>query len=74
MGIANRAFIANALIDGGKAEDTPVAIVRNATRPNQETIRCVLSQLGTVDAKSPSVMVIGDVAGLDFSWKQTSVW
>ena len=68
MGIANRAFIANALIDGGKAEDTPVAIVRNATRPNQETIRCVLSQLGTVDAKSPSVMVIGDVAGLDFSW------
>ena len=68
MGIANRDNIANALINGGKDKNTPVAIVRNATRPNQETIRCTLETLGTSDAKSPSVMVIGKVAGFDFSW------
>lgn len=68
MGVANRAKIAQALIDGGKKPSTPVAIIRNATRPNQETIRCTLRTLARVDAKSPSVMVIGNVAVLDFSW------
>lgn len=68
MGVANRAKIAQALIGGGKEPSTPVAIVRNATRPNQDTIRCTLQTLAQADAKSPSVMVIGAVAGLDFSW------
>ncbi len=68
MGIANRAAIADALISGGKKPETPVAIVRNGTRTDQESQRCTLAELGSIDARSPSVMVIGDVAAMDLSW------
>ncbi len=68
MGIANRAAIADALISGGKKPETPVAIVRNGTRTDQESQRCTLAELGSTNAKSPSVMVIGDVAGMNLEW------
>ena len=68
MGVGNRAKIAQALIDGGKDPKTPVAIVRNATRPDQISLRCKLDELATVDALNPSVMIIGAVAELNYSW------
>lgn len=68
MGIAHRSAIADALIAGGKKPETPVAIVRNGTRPDQTSQRCTLAELGSVNAQSPSVMVIGDVADMNLSW------
>ena len=68
MGVANRESIASNLIAGGKKPDTPVAIVRNGTLTSQNTIRTTLSELGNVQAKNPSVMVIGAVANMNLNW------
>jgi len=68
MGVANREKIANALIEGGKKPDTPVVIVRNGTTNYQQTLRTTLAELGNVDAKSPSIIAIGEVADMDLSW------
>lgn len=68
MGVANRSAIAQALISGGKKPDTPVAIIQNGTHPQQQTIRTTLSELGDIEAHSPSVLVIGDVAAMNLSW------
>lgn len=68
MGIANRACIAQALIAGGKKPDTPVAIIRNGTRPDQITQRTPLSNLENIEAINPSVIVIGEVADMELKW------
>ena len=46
MGVAQRAAIAAALIEGGLAADTPVAAIRHATSSQQQVVRCALSELG----------------------------
>ena len=60
--------IADRLVAGGLAADTPVAAVRWGTRPDQRTIRTTLAGLAAADVESPSVIVIGDVAALDLAW------
>ncbi|WP_205326629.1 uroporphyrinogen-III C-methyltransferase [Glycomyces sp. YM15] len=63
MAVKNRAAIAEALIAGGRAPETPVRIVENATTKNQTVRNCALADLGVTEAHHPSVIVIGDVAG-----------
>jgi uroporphyrinogen III methyltransferase/synthase len=70
MGVGRLPKIVARLQSGGLADDTPVAIVRWGTRPEQVTLRATL---GTVldhldDIRSPSTIVIGRVAGLDLDW------
>jgi uroporphyrin-III C-methyltransferase len=65
MGVAERALIAARLIAGGLAADTPVAAVRWGTRPEQETLRTTLAELGDAAVEAPSTIVIGAVAALD---------
>src|SRR5438067_3164502 len=68
MGMSHLAHIAGRLLAAGRPADEPVAVVQNATRPDQRT---VLATLGTVaDAVqaaglgSPAVIVVGPVAAL----------
>ena len=68
MGAATRKEIAARLIAGGLDPATPVAAVRWGTRPNQRTVRTTLTDLGAADVESPSVIVVGAVAGLDLRW------
>jgi uroporphyrinogen III methyltransferase/synthase len=68
MGVATRAAIADRLMDGGLDPATPVAAVTWGTRPQQRTTRTTLGQLGSADLRSPSVIVIGAVAGVDVGW------
>ena len=68
MGAGRIGDIATELIDGGRASDTPVAAVRNGTRPDQETVRATLATIGAVEVHPPSVIVVGDVAALDLTW------
>ncbi|HUF32258.1 MAG TPA: uroporphyrinogen-III C-methyltransferase [Acidimicrobiales bacterium] len=68
MGIATRAEIAAALVDGGLDPATPVAAVRWGTRPEQRSVRTTLGRLGATELASPAVLVIGDVAALDLAW------
>jgi len=68
MGVATRAAIAERLMAGGLAADTPVAAVRWGTRPDQHTVRTTLGQLGAVELEPPVTVVVGAVAELDLRW------
>ena len=68
MGVATRAAIAERLIAGGLAADTPVAAVRWGTRPDQRTVRTTLGELGATELEAPVTIVVGAVAGLDLRW------
>jgi uroporphyrinogen III methyltransferase / synthase len=65
MGMHNRAEIARRLMSAGRSPSTPVLVVRNGTTPSQEEARCTLSSLDKVDLEAPSIIVVGEVAGLD---------
>ena len=68
MGVATRAVIAERLQAGGLAAETPVAAITWGTRPEQTTVRTTLAGLADADVRSPAVIVVGEVAGLDFGW------
>jgi len=68
MGMATRAEIARRLVAGGRSPGTPVAVVEWGTTPAQRSTRTTLEHLGDVNLDSPSVIVVGPVAGLDLSW------
>jgi len=63
MGLANLATIAQKLIEHGMSPDRPVAVISNATRPDQRT---VVGTLRTIDAQvpAPALIVVGDVVKL----------
>lgn len=71
MGVAERAVIARRLMAGGLAADTPVAAIRFGTRTDQSTLRFPLADLATQQLESPTTIVIGAVAALDFSPRST---
>ena len=68
MGVATRGAIADRLVHGGLAPDTPVAAVRWGTRAEQETVRTTLRDLGAAALEAPATIVVGPVAGLDLAW------
>ena len=68
MGVARIQQIAEALIEAGRSPDTPAAAVRWGTRPEQHTIRATLATIADQPLASPSVIVIGEVAGVDLAW------
>jgi len=63
MGLANLGTIAQKLIEHGMSPDRPLAVISNATRPDQRT---VIGTLRTIDADvpSPALIVVGDVVKL----------
>ncbi|MBS1847855.1 MAG: uroporphyrinogen-III C-methyltransferase [Actinobacteria bacterium] len=65
MGAARIARIAATLIAAGADATTPVAAVRSATTPDEIVARATLGNIEPVLLGSPSVFVIGEVAGLD---------
>ncbi|WOC14470.1 uroporphyrinogen-III C-methyltransferase [Gordonia sp. MP11Mi] len=58
---------AQALLDGGRPADTPVAFIENASRPDQRLIRAELADAARVAGEqnliAPAIAVIGPVAG-----------
>ena len=67
MGVAQRATIASALMEGGLAADTPVAAIRDATSSQQHVVRCALSELADTAVEAPATIVIGAVAAFDLT-------
>ena len=65
MGVARLAEIQAGLLAGGMAEDTPLAMIENATLGNQRECRSNLGELlrdaGRFALKSPAILVIGEV-------------
>ncbi|MFT4547748.1 MAG: uroporphyrinogen III methyltransferase/synthase [Verrucomicrobiales bacterium] len=77
MGVGRLPIITKQLIDAGAEADTPIALVRWATRGNQETITGTLATIAGVAEKAkfaaPAVAVIGGVVTLrdELNWFET---
>ena len=65
MGVGKAASWSEALLEQGKAPETPVAIVRWCSRAEQETVRCTLGTVTDVverrGIRPPAVFVVGGV-------------
>lgn len=74
MGITTARVWTKQLLDAGKSPDTPVAIIRRCSLPDQQRLRCTLGQvvetLETQNVRPPTIIVVGEVATLanTFSW------
>jgi len=68
MGVGRWPRIAERLLAGGLPPDTPAAAIRWGTRPDQVTTRATLATLGDHPLESPSVIVVGRVAGTELRW------
>jgi uroporphyrinogen III methyltransferase / synthase len=68
MGAGRLRDITKRLVDGGRDPATPVAAVRWGTRPEQHTVRSTLGAVADAGVEAPSAIVVGAVAGLDFTW------
>ncbi len=68
MGMSTSRQWSEALIRGGLAPNTPAAIVRRATWPDQQTVRCTLGTLAEVierrEIRPPAIIVVGQAVGL----------
>lgn len=68
MAVKNIGLIAEKLIGNGRPPDTPVAVIRWGTRPDQKTIVGTLKNISMImkekDIKPPATMVVGDVVKL----------
>ena len=67
MGVGNLPAIAAALRRGGRPADTPVALIANGTRPDQQTVAGTLADIVERAAgviRPPAVIVVGPVVAL----------
>jgi siroheme synthase len=69
MGVDTAPAIAAALLEHGRAADTPVAVVADGSTPTQRTVRTTLVDLprviGDEAIRPPAVWVVGAVVGLN---------
>lgn len=77
MSVGSIPMISKGLLDAGMPEDTPCAVIENGTRTYQRKFISSLSEIAESvkinKVKSPSVILVGKVAGLsdDFDWFST---
>ncbi|MCY1186866.1 Siroheme synthase [compost metagenome] len=68
MGVAKLGEIRDQLLAGGMAADTPVAMIENASLPEQRECRSDLASMSddacAFGLKSPAILVIGAVAAV----------
>jgi len=68
MGVTSSRVWTQALIDGGMSPDTPAAVVRRCTFPDQQKIVCTLSEVADrlaperAAVRPPVIIVVGGVA------------
>jgi len=74
MGVRNLEHITAQLVTYGRAPETPVAVVRWGTTPEQETVTGTLATIAEVAAAAgispPAIIVVGQVAALsrELNW------
>lgn len=77
MGVTSAPVWTQALMAAGKPADTPAAIVRRCSWPDQSVVRCSLGEVAAVVAehriRPPVLFIVGAVAGLapTVSWFAT---
>lgn len=74
MGVTTAPQWSQALMDAGKSPDTPAAVVRRCSWPDQQVTRCTLGEIPLVLApqkmRPPVVVILGEVVDLadTLSW------
>ncbi len=74
MGVKNLFHITKMLIEKGKSPDTPAALIRWGTTPDQETVTAVLADIAKVAEERkfspPAIFVVGQVVALreELAW------
>ena len=70
MGVATLPEIVGGLLGAGMSPDTPAAVLERGTTAAQRRISAPLSELETVCARPPAVIVVGEVCALadKFAW------
>jgi len=72
MAMENLEFIAKQLIKNGMAEETPTAVIADATLPSQKTVRASLKQITETCKENkigpPAIVVIGTAADNKLNW------
>ncbi|WP_408954923.1 uroporphyrinogen-III C-methyltransferase [Natroniella sp. ANB-PHB2] len=77
MGVGNLAKITKRLMEAGCNRETPVALVRWGTRPEQETLvgtlETIVTKVEKNNLKPPAIIVIGEVINLreKLNWFET---
>jgi len=77
MGVRNLEYIAGQLIQHGRHHNTPAALIRWGTTPDQETVTGTLKTIVEMARERkfspPSIFVVGDVVSLrnDLDWYET---
>jgi uroporphyrin-III C-methyltransferase len=65
MGVKSLGIIAQQLVKAGRSPDTPAALIRKGTQPDQQVFRGPLDQLVDLvkhhEIKPPTLIIIGDV-------------
>ena len=68
MGVKNLKTIAQSLIEHGKPKETPAALVRWGTRPEQRTVVATLDRIAEAalddNIRPPAILVVGKVVAL----------
>jgi len=76
MGVHNLPNITNALMSAGLSVDTPVALVRWGTRPEQDeltgTLSTIVEQVKQTGFEAPAIAIIGRVVDLQAQLAQAS--
>jgi uroporphyrinogen III methyltransferase/synthase len=74
MGVENLPYITKQLIDNGRGADTPAAVIRWGTKPEQRTLVTTLGSAAEDvkrnGIKPPAIFIVGDVVKLrdELSW------
>ncbi len=72
MAMENLEFIAERLIKNSMSEETPVAVIADATLPNQKTVRASLKRISETCRENkiepPAIVVIGSAADEKLNW------
>ena len=74
MGLHSLARLTEGLIEAGRASNTPIAIVSNASMPNQQVLTGTLATITELQEKehlpTPALLIMGDVVALhhDLAW------
>ncbi|MGB6023056.1 MAG: uroporphyrinogen-III C-methyltransferase, partial [Ornithinimicrobium sp.] len=77
MGVARLREAARAMVEAGRAADTPAAVIERGLLPGQRTTVGRLDQIAEqarrIGVRSPAVIVIGDVVRLSPAWQDANV-
>ena len=74
MGLHSLPRLTEGLIDAGRSSETPIAIVSNASMPNQQVLTGTLASIVELQEKNqlptPALLIMGDVVSLhhDLAW------